>query len=177
MFSHHPTKDKIGSRGAGALTDNADFHIEIVREKGATLRDVHLSKARNAEQRPLGSFTLVPVKLGVDEKGREVTSAVVSTSDGPPRARVSQGAPKNAMLVMESIDWCVVDEGHEIDGVMCAEVEAVKAIFAERKPGSRDRSNIHREWKNSLAWCEEVAAVRVFDHVGRRYIAKVETAI
>jgi hypothetical protein len=77
-FTHHPPKEGTGPRGGGALLANADCALEIEREGEAAVRTLRLTKARNASQRALGTFTLLPYVLGHDHKGRPVTTCRLS---------------------------------------------------------------------------------------------------
>lgn len=77
-FTHHPPKNGTGSRGGGALLNNADYALEVFREGREAVRTLELTKARNAQQRALGSFTLVPCVIGKDERGRDVDTCTVS---------------------------------------------------------------------------------------------------
>lgn len=82
----HPPKSGNGISGAEAFKNSADAVIEIHRDGRSKTRQIELTKSREAEQRMLGSFTLEPVKLGQDKRGRDVVTCRVKQAppmDGP----------------------------------------------------------------------------------------------
>lgn len=169
IVTHHPPKTGNGMRGAGAIYNDVDIVMEITREKTNAIREIAITKARDAQQRKLGVFTLVPVRLGEDSRGRAVTSCVVSDSAMPMRA--SGGTPKNAELLVECTEWGIVDEGIEIEGRKTVDIEIVKSIFKERYTGSKDASNFRRMWDTTIAWCLEAGSVEIIAHSGRKHLA------
>jgi hypothetical protein len=171
VVTHHPPKTGQGERGAGAIRGSADFALEIERPGKSKVRTLELTKARNAEQKVLGGFTLVPVVLAVDERGREVVSMSVSQAGAEPAA-VKDAA--HAQLFMDCLDWALTDDGAVIEGRACAEVEAVRAVFYERKPGSRDRSNLAKAFKAAMAWAEDGGLIDVIPQGARKYLAPLQ---
>lgn len=142
LTSHHPAKDGKGARGASAIPSSADYVLEIGRHGVA--RELELTKARNAEQRTLGSFTLAPVELGVDSRGRIVTSMVVSMGE---KMTKSQKVNKQAENVLKAVEWAAMDETAElIDGKPAALAASALEQFGEIAGGSyrTDKSNRKR---------------------------------
>lgn len=169
VVTHHPPKNGSGQRGAGAIYNDVDVVIEIVREKTNSIRELHITKARDAQQRTLGVFTLIPKELGRDARGRAVTSCYVS--DAPPTARDVTKAPKHVELLIRSVEWTLVDEGQDVEGAACADMEVVKARFKEDFPGSKDPSNFKRTWESTLAFAIESGAVTAVPFSGKRYLS------
>lgn len=169
LVTHHPPKDGRGQRGAGAIFNDVDVVIEIIREKTNSIRELQITKARDAQQRSLGVFTLIPVRLGVDSRGRVVTSCHVS--DAPPTERDVTKVPKHVETLIQSVEWALVDEGQEIEGRSCADMEVVKSAFKERYDGSKDASNFKRKWEQTLAFAVESGAVEAVAFSGRRYLS------
>lgn len=166
LTSHHPDKAGKGSRGASAIPNSADYVMEISRE--GNIRELELKKARDAEQRKLGTFTLVPVDLGRDERGRPITSMTISTGDVMSNS-VRQAAHTEKFL--EAVEWAVTEDGEEMpDGRRGVEMSLAKATFAERKGGSRDRSNLHKTFKAALGWCEQIARVEVVPYGTEKFL-------
>lgn len=129
IVSHHPPKDGKGARGAGALLGSADVVLEISRIGTEPVRDLAVVKAREAEQRQLGSFTLTTVVIGEDYKGRPVKSLTVSM--GAPKTHAEKMF-KHASLLAECIEWALVDQAVMIDGESFAPKSAIWPIFKER---------------------------------------------
>lgn len=166
ITSHHPAKDGKGSRGASAIPNSADYVIEIIRHDRATVREVELTKARDAEQRKLGSFTLVPVDLGVDEDGDAITSMSVSMGDaksGPGRI------PPHTEKFLEALEWCR-EEFVDVDGRQGVEISVAKNAFKERKGGSMDRSNIAKVFNACLTYTDGMGRTESLPWAGSTYI-------
>ena len=171
LVVHHPPKGGKGERGAGSLRNSADVAFEIYREGKSPIRRLEIEKSRDGPVGPIGDFTLVPVEIGRDAQGRKIETCVVSTA---PATRVTEEQPRYTDLFMECMDWGLdSEEGETIEGRRAIELEAVKAIFTERKDGSRDRSNIARAWKAVLAYVLDTGAVREVAFGGRRYLTKL----
>lgn len=172
IVTHHPPKDGKGERGAGAIRNSADYSIEISREDKNAIRTVELTKARNAQQRVLGAYTLDEVTLGKDDRGRAVRSMVLKQSVEAPRT--SLRVPAFADLFMTCLDLVMGDEAElvSIDSRQYVEVDAVREVFQQRKTGDRDRSNMHRIFKKALTWhTDEVKLCLYREQDGRKYIA------
>lgn len=172
VTSHHPSKDGKRSRGASAITDNADYVFTIERSGRDKVRKIELTKARDAEQRDLGSFSLVPVDLGKDSRGRPITSMTVSMGDV--EAPIMRAA-KHAPMLIEAIEWAVIGAGREIDGKMCVKKTEVWTVFDERCKTPTDRSNKHKAYKAAFDFLESQGAVVLIDHGKDTYIYKQET--
>lgn len=169
IVTHHPPKDGKGQRGAGAIFNDVDVVIEIEREKSNSIRDLKVTKARDAQQRTLGVFTLVPTPLGSDSRGRTVTSCYVS--DAPPSERDLTKSPKHVELLLQSIEWAIVEDGEEVEGRRCVDAEAVRNMFKTRYEGSKDASNFKKKWDAVVGFATETGAVTMIPFNGRRYMA------
>lgn len=168
LIVHHPPKDGRGMRGAGAIGNNADYVLEVVREGRSKVRELELTKSRDAETRTLGAFTLVPVDLGRDSKGALVESCIVTT--GVKERSADGGSAEHAALLVECTEWALIEEGGMLLDRQIVELEAVRALYKERKTGSRDRSNIAKTFVSALTWAEETGAVESLVHDGRKYL-------
>lgn len=170
VVTHHPPKEGKGERGAGAIRASADYVLEVFREEKKPVRDIALTKARDAEERQLGHYTLTPVVLGQDGRGREVSTLTVTPSES--HAQISLKRPQFSDVFMECVEMSLQDESdcaltEKGKGV---EEEAVKALFKDRKSGSRDRSNINKTFKNAVDWAEGLALLSRIEVEGRTYI-------
>lgn len=172
IATHHPAKaGGRGVRGAGAWFNSADVVLEIVRDAKSSVRELDMTKNKEAEQRSLGAFTLIPVRLGVDDKARDVISCTVHPANVPQREYTS--SPEMVTAFMDALDAAIVDDGTEIEGIRYAEYEAVTKEFTERKGGSRDRSAIRRAFKKIFDQAVEMGAIRSINWSdGRRYISR-----
>jgi hypothetical protein len=155
VVSHHPPKVGTGSRGSGSITNSADYVIEVVREPGHKVRDVHLTKARGAEERTLGSFTLVEVELGRDSRDRPINTMVASLGEpANPLMRKAAHADK----FIEAMEMTM-----DADGV--AEFAEVQSIFGSLVKGTGDRS---RQFKQVYEYALATAAVELIHEDGRQ---------
>lgn len=168
LVTHHPGKNGSAERGASAIRGSADYMLEVRRDSDkASVRDLELVKARNAPQRTLGSFTLVPVVLGHDSRGREVVSLCVSSGAAQTKTdRLASRGQEFAELLQLAID----DYGEVIEGRRVAPIEEAKDFYRERRQGSKDKSNSLKAWNELLGWAENAGVVEQIVFCGRRYV-------
>lgn len=166
LTTHHPSSKGAGSRGASAIPASADYVLEISRKDKETVRSIELTKARDAEQRRLGTFSLLPVELGQDAKGRKVVSMTIS-SGGP--AIAASRASQYGQLLVESVEWATIESGEEVDGRVLVDEEDLKVVFKERCP-IKDRNGKERAFKAALAFAEETGAVAMIAAHGKKYV-------
>lgn len=77
LIVHHTGKDEdAGPRGAYALPAGIDTLVEVTKD-----RELICRKQRDTEYPPGKQFTLRQVKLGVDERGYDITSCIVEGPD------------------------------------------------------------------------------------------------
>lgn len=129
VISHHPPKEKGGLRGSGAILAAVDYVIEVVRQPGHKVREVELVKARSAEERSLGSFSLVGVVLGQDSRGRPNETMVASL--GEPTTPLARKAAYTDKLI-EAVELVLTPEGD-------ADQEEVAQMFASLVKGAGNR--------------------------------------
>lgn len=174
VLNHHPPKKGTGTRGASAIHNSADYVVEISRlNDKAQVRQVEITKSRDGETKPLGSFTLLPVKVGEDDKGRDVVSCIVSASDRPaPIDR--QGPHPQGELMVECVEWALIDHGEDIGGLSAVPLERVRDVFDERWPLTRQRTNMRRGFKGALEWVCALGIVDEIAHDGTTYLVKKE---
>ncbi len=81
-FVHHSGKDDLkGARGHSSLRAAVDTEIEVSRPDTESPSTIKVVKQREMEMIEDMSFTLSRVVLGVNERGKEVTSCVVMPCD------------------------------------------------------------------------------------------------
>jgi hypothetical protein len=79
---HHSGKDAArGARGHSLLRAATDTEIEVSREIGSSTSSARVTKQRELELGDEFPFTLVPVELGANRRGKPVTSCVVHHDD------------------------------------------------------------------------------------------------
>jgi hypothetical protein len=88
---HHSGKDQAqGARGHSLLRAATDTEIEISRADNDSPSIARVTKQRELEIDGVFGFTLKRVELGLNHRGKPVTSCVVeATDDRPAKARVS----------------------------------------------------------------------------------------
>lgn len=177
VTTHHPPKHGEGTRGAEALPSNSDYVLEITRYQKAQVREISLTKARNAAERKLGTFSLVEVEIGKDDKGRPVTSMAISTGDIAAATREKK--VKHAGLFLECIDDCIIaDDVETIDvgGAPMVDIEAVKEQFKVRS-GVVDARNRRRYFSEAQAHAEGLGLIAVAPHMGDTLICRKEITL
>lgn len=167
LVTHHPPKNGSGERGAGAIRGSADYVLEIQREGSSSIRELAMTKARNAPERILGSFSLVPVVLGKDSRGREVSSLTVSS--GAPQTKLEKVIGAQAEF-LDILAAAIYADGDTIDGKDWILEADARAAYRERKVGSKDGSNVAKQWSKQLAAAVETAAVDEMVWMGRKYV-------
>lgn len=90
MATHHSPKIGTDPRGGSALAAGVDLILTITRNGQAQVRVIQCTKGRDSREGKLGSFTLVPESVGIDEDGDAITACTVSMSDS---SSISEAAP------------------------------------------------------------------------------------
>ncbi len=118
LVTHHTTKTGKTERGASALRGGADTVIEIHRDGESPVRTIELTKSRDGETKPIGCFTVESLVLGLDSRGREIKTAIMST--GGPGPKKLANRPVKADKFMEALDNVLaVPNGSEVrDGAV-----------------------------------------------------------
>lgn len=100
LLVHHSGKDATrGARGWSGLKAAADAELEVMRDDDR--RAVRVSKQKDGEDGEELGFRLVPVLLGLDEDGEDITSCVVEHTDAPAplrKSRVKLGSTEKTVL-------------------------------------------------------------------------------
>jgi hypothetical protein len=79
---HHCGKDEArGARGHSSLRAAVDTEIEISRAEGETISTVRVTKQRDMAVGDPMPFSLEPVTLGTDRRGKPITSCIVRHED------------------------------------------------------------------------------------------------
>lgn len=106
---HHSGKDEArGARGHSSLRAATDTELEIKRDPNLTRSTVRVAKQRDLEAAEPFNFTLKPVALGTNRRGKDVTSCVVLEADETVELARSDHdlSPKEADAFACLIDLC-----------------------------------------------------------------------
>jgi RecA-family ATPase len=107
MFIHHSGKDQAqGARGHSLLRAATDTEIEISRENTEAPSVARVTKQRELEIDGEFVFKLEPVELGINQRGKPVTSCIVATVDGPAptrKPRLSSAAEAGLTALREAL--------------------------------------------------------------------------
>jgi hypothetical protein len=116
MWIHHSGKDQAkGARGHSSLRAATDTEIEVTNIDGQ--RTARVSKQRDLPSGDTFAFTLKTVELGINRRGKAVTSCVVSTEDAdtagavPSRRRLT-GQQQRALEVLADLVATSGQPGH-----------------------------------------------------------------
>lgn len=173
VTSHHPPKHGEGMRGADAIKDNCDYAIEVGRFKKEKVRTLTLTKARNAEERQIGSYTLIPVEIGKDKKHRPVVSMSVSMGE---RAPSVERKSAHSELLVECVEHSLLDADawiEEIGGEPAVNIDDVRSLFKMRS-GIKDRGNLSRYFNNAMEACEGAGSIEILPVDGRKFVRRTK---
>lgn len=173
VTTHHPPKEGKGSRGAGAISGSADYTMEITRQATSAVRELDLTKARDAPQRRLGSFTLVPVVVGIDSREREVKSLRVTM--GAPRVERAYNADDVAVMA-ECIEHAILEEVdvEEFEGKLCVSEMTAFKMYDERRPSKAGTAANKKRWGDAVSFGENSGIIEALPVNGTRYLARRE---
>lgn len=175
LVSHHPPKSGNGVRGASAIIGSADVVIEIERTGTEPVREVRLTKAREAEQRSVGSFTLAPVELGTDSRGRVVKSLTVSMGEAPTAAQKAVAAAgKHVPLLLECIEWAIIQAGVTVRGNVYAPKSEIWTIFAERCRSIASKGHRNSAMNAALRALDEAGTLELVEYAGEAHYRSKE---
>jgi len=141
LLVHHSGKDAArGARGWSGLKAAADAEIEVLRD--GDHRSVRLSKLKDGQEGQELPFKLVPVVLGLDEDGDEITSCVVEHAEHVP-VHERRGEPKG------NVQKLVVRVLHELMGLDAGPVLITDLLehsvqqMVPPEQGKRDQRRAH----------------------------------
>ena len=113
---HHSGKDEAkGARGHSSLRAATDTEIEIKRDPELTFSSVRIAKQRDLEAAEPFGFTLQTVGLGINRRGKDVTSCVVMEAEQTiVLARDPDRLSPKETAALESLERCLVAGGFEV---------------------------------------------------------------
>lgn len=166
---HHPPKSGQGTRGAGAIINNADYALEVEREGVKPVRNLRMVKSRDAEQGSIGSFTLVPVEIGKDEEGEAVVTMKVSTG-APVELRYAAKTPAHAEKAFEAIEHSTVEHGEVLLGDRVVEYRYAYERFKEGFDSDKSESVRSKTFTAAINFMEASGSIEVVEIYKRKYI-------
>ena len=159
---HHSGKDEArGARGHSSLRAATDTEIEIKRDPELTFSSVRVAKQRDLEAAEPFGFTLHRVPLGVNRRGKDVTSCVVLEAEQSAiLARDPDKLSPKETAALESLERCLSAGGFEVEtGTDSSPVTAV---------------TVHA-WKRSLQALDIIA--RNNDNMARPQYHRIKKAL
>jgi hypothetical protein len=166
LATHHPPKSGTGERGAGALRANVDAILSVQQEEQAKVRDLELTKSRDAEApRSLGSYELKEVELSKDARGRAVTTCIIASALHTPKAK---RRPPHTDAMLTAIDHATLADGEMIQGRKFVSWSAAREVFTDLGP--EDSSFATREFKKAVAWAVNQGHVELIEDMRRKYL-------
>jgi hypothetical protein len=105
LIVHHCGKDQArGARGHSCLRAATDVELEITEGR------IKVSKNRDGQEGQIYGFALTEVELGVNAKGRMVTTCVAEESDPPVGEGKKRPLGPNEQLVLDALVKAIADE-------------------------------------------------------------------
>lgn len=103
LLVHHSGKDQAkGARGHTSLRAACDAEIEVTRE-GKTARKLAITKSKDGIDDLEWGFELEQVHLGVNPRGKAITSCVVRVAEVPKAVKTTRKLGPNETVVNEVI--------------------------------------------------------------------------
>lgn len=140
-FVHHCGKDSAkGARGHSSLRAAVDTEIEISRENTDAPSTIKVVKQREMEMIDDMAFSLKRTVLGINKRGKEVTSCVVIPADVVEKAKVDVLNPTQ-QFVYDALVEAIITHGKErnivkdMPAVKCVDYDELRVCMEKR--GSR----------------------------------------
>jgi hypothetical protein len=111
LVVHHSGKDLArGARGHSSLRAASDTELEVTKGEGGSC--LAITKSRDEEDRARFGFRLEPVELGVNAKGRAVTTCVAVETEVANQAKKVPLTPKQS-TVLDCLNAAIADHGQD----------------------------------------------------------------
>ena len=114
MLVHHTGKDEArGARGHSSLRAAVDTEIEVSAGSGVSVATV--TKQRDLEIEGEFGFGLNVVPLGINTRGKEVTSCVVSLSDASKKSKPKRPRGAIQKTLLKALRNAIIDHGTTVN--------------------------------------------------------------
>lgn len=129
---HHSGKDEAkGARGHSSLRAATDTEIEIKRDPEMTFSSVRVAKQRDLEAAEPFAFTLHSVALGVNRRGKDVTSCIVAEADkSAVIARKPDRLSQKEEEALQSLQMCLTGSSFETETSTKGETVSAVTLLA-----------------------------------------------
>lgn len=159
---HHSGKDEArGARGHSSLRAATDTEIEIKRDPELTFSSVRIAKQRDLEAGEPFGFTLQSVPLGLNRRGKDVSSCVVMESEqATVLARDPDKLSPKESQALDSLERCLAAGGFECAAGPDGDVSTAVTLHS---------------WKRSLQALDVIA--RNNDNMARPQFHRIRKAL
>lgn len=114
----HPGKDASkGLRGGSSLLGGLETTIELNKDLETKVRTWRMAKQKEGEDGITGSFNLQIVKMGEDEDGDDITSAVVVPCETQENAEHPEPEKSGISLARKYFEDAVMAKGRPVNGL------------------------------------------------------------
>ena len=131
--------------------------MAIRREGTSAVREIEMNKSRDGETKAMGTFTLTPVVIDTDAKGREVKTMRISA--GEPKIREARAGSVHAGLVVESVEWSVLEKGVQFGGDLWVEKMRRSRSVRPALGGKRDNTSITKNFDSALSYALDIGSL------------------
>jgi hypothetical protein len=127
---HHCGKDEAkGARGHSSLRAAIDTEIEVFRPDGETVSTVKITKQRDLPVGEAMPFSLESVTLGIDRRGKPITSCVVRHEDSIMAATHARAGRKAETTPAKLLDLLPMATTSEWQKVAKSELGVSQTVF------------------------------------------------
>jgi AAA domain len=131
---HHCGKDEArGARGHSSLRAAVDTEIEVSRADGETISTVRVTKQRDLPMGDAMPFSLESVTLGLDRRGKPVTSCIVNHEDSMMAAKPAKAGRKPTCSPEEMLRFLPAANVKEWQAAVSEETGLSRSQFYDHK--------------------------------------------
>jgi hypothetical protein len=151
---HHCGKDEArGARGHSSLRAAVDTEIEVSRSDGETISTVRVTKQRDMPMGEPMPFSLETVILGVDRRGKDITSCIVRHEDSIMAASKGKAGRKPRCSADQLLKFLPADTVREWQQRVEEETGLGRSVFYEHKKTLELNQKFRREHGTNRLLC------------------------
>ncbi len=151
---HHCGKDEArGARGHSSLRAAVDTEIEVSRSDGETISTVRVTKQRDMPMGEPMPFSLEPVILGVDRRGKDITSCIVHHEDSIMAATKGKAGRKPLCSADKLLAFLPADSVKQWQERVEEETGLGRSVFYEHKKTLELNQKFRREHGTNRLLC------------------------
>lgn len=151
MFVHHTGKDAArGARGHSSLRAATDTEIEISRMEGSDFANVRVTKQRDLEGGQEYAFTLKRVEVGINRRGKVITSCVIRPVETRPKEASRKPLSAQMQIALDALRDTIAEYGERVQPtsgmpeIMCARLVRWDALCRSRHLSDGAKPDSHR---------------------------------